>query len=94
MPKRKTLPEFNSYEQCAEWLNNHSTGNLETSEVHFELASPITIQIIDSLGEIEEAIVIEQELSQQIQKIANREGLSAHDLVYEWLKEKVEASLN
>jgi len=94
MLKRKTIPEFNNYEQCAEWLNNHSTGNLKTSEAHFEFASPITIQIVDSLGEIEQAIVVEQEPSQQIQKFADRMGLSTHDLVNEWLKEKVEVSLN
>jgi hypothetical protein len=94
MPKHKTLPEFNNYEQCAEWLDNHSTGNLETSEVYFELAPPLTIRIVDSLGEIEEAIIVEKELSQQILKIARRQGLSAHDLVHEWLKEKVKINLN
>ena len=94
MLNRKTLPEFNSYEQCAEWLDNHSTGSLVTSEAHFELASPMTIRIVDSLGEIEEAIVVEKELSQQIRKIAHRQGLSAQDLVYEWLEEKVKISLN
>ena len=94
MQKRKTLPEFNSYEQCAEWLDSHTTGNLETSEVQFEIASPLMIQIVDSLGEIGEAIVVEKELGQQIRKIAHREGLSAQDLVYEWLEEKVKTNLN
>ncbi|MBM3240632.1 hypothetical protein FJZ31_30480 [Candidatus Poribacteria bacterium] len=93
MPKRKTLPQFNSYEQAAEWLDSHSTADLENTKFHFEVASPLVMQIFDSLSEIEEAIVVEKKLSQQIRQIAQQQGLTTQALVYKWFQEKVEESL-
>lgn len=93
MPKRKTLPQFKSYEEAAEWLDSHSTADLEATEIAFEVASPLTIQILDSLSEVEETIVVGKELSQQIRHIADQEGLSPQALVHKWLLEKVEKIL-
>jgi len=93
MPKRKTLPQFNNYEQAADWLESHSTADLETTEAHFEVVSPLTIQILDSLDELGEAIVIEKKLSQQIKKIARQKGLSTQALIRKWLREKVRETL-
>lgn len=93
MPKRKTLPPFKKYEEAAEWLDSHSTADLEATEVAFEVTSPLTIQILDALSEVEEAILVEKELSQQIRHIADQEGVSPQALVQKWLLEKVEKRL-
>ena len=93
MLKHKTLPQFDSYEQAAEWLDSHSSADLETREVHFEVASPLTIKILDSLSEIEEAIVVESKLSQQIRQIAQQQGLTTQALVHKWLLEKIKRNL-
>ncbi|MFQ5751927.1 MAG: hypothetical protein ACE5HI_08010 [bacterium] len=93
MKKHKTLPQFNNYEQASEWLDSHSTADLKSTEVHFEVASPLHLQIIDSLNEIEETIVVEKRLSRQIQQIAQKEGVSTHVLIHKWLQEKVKNGL-
>ena len=51
MAKRKTLPNFSSYEEAAEWLDTHSTADLETTPAHFELSPNFTVRIIDRLNE-------------------------------------------
>lgn len=89
MPKSKVFPKFNSYEKAAEWLDSHSTANLEVTEVQFEVALPLKLQLLDSLGEIEDTIMLEKEISQQIQQIAKKKGISTHKLIHKWLQEQV-----
>ena len=93
MRKREMLPPFKTYEEAAEWLDSHSTAELEATDVSFEVASPLTIHILESLREEEEVLVVEQELSQKIRRIATQEGISPQVLVQEWLLEKVEKIL-
>ena len=89
MSKRKTLPEFDSYQKASDWLDGYSTSDLESAEVHFDIASPLQIQIIDSLNELAETIVVDKQLGEQIRQIAQKEGVSTQELLRKWLLEKV-----
>ena len=89
MSKRKTLPEFDSYQKASDWLDRHSTSDLESAEVHFDIASSLQIQIIDSLNELAETIVVDKQLGEQIRQIAQKEGVSTQELLRKWLLEKV-----
>lgn len=91
MPKRKVLPKFKDYDQAIEWLESHSTADLESTEVQFQVASPLQIYIDDSYDKIEETIIIDKQLSQQIRQIAQKEGRSPQDLINSWLRQKVES---
>jgi hypothetical protein len=93
MPKNRNLPTFDDYEKASEWLETHSTADLDSSEVQFEIASPLQLIIIDSLTELEETVIVEKELSQEIHKIAQKERISVQDLINKWIKEKLEESL-
>jgi hypothetical protein len=50
--KYKTLPKFSSYEEAAEWLETHSTADLKTTPVYFELSPNFRVDIIDSPDKI------------------------------------------
>jgi hypothetical protein len=93
MEKNKKIPKFSSYDEAAEWLDSHSTANLETTSVNFELSPNFRVRIIDSLNEAEILIAVDQALSKQISYIAQKQGVSIEALVNRWMKEKVGESI-
>ncbi len=45
MAKYKALSKFSSYEEAAEWLDTHSTAELKTTPVHFELSPNFPVRV-------------------------------------------------
>lgn len=93
MSKNKEIPKFSSCEEAADWLDSHSTANLETTPAHFELSPDFRVRIIDSLDEVEMSIPVEPSLSKQISHIARKQGVPIEVLVNRWMKEKVNENL-
>lgn len=93
MSKNKNFPNFDNYENASEWLDTHSTADLESTVVNFEVASPLQLIIVDSLTDVEESIVIDTKLSKEIYKIAKKEKISVNDLINKWVKEKLNDEL-
>ncbi len=48
MPKRKSLPDFQSYEEAGEWLDTHSTADLYAKSVKFSVAPNLKVIIVDA----------------------------------------------
>jgi len=93
MARNKKTPQFSSYEEAGEWLDTHSTADLETTPAHFELAPDFRVRIIDSLNDAEMSIPVDLTLSKQISQIARKQGVSIEVLVNRWMKEKVSENL-
>lgn len=93
MPKRKSLPNFESYEEAGEWLDTHSTADLYAKSVKFSVAPNLRVVILDSGNRPIEALSLKKHMSRQIRNIAAREGLSPRRLVENWLKEKIRERL-
>lgn len=58
IPKRRTLPQFEKYEEASEWLDSHSTADLEATEVAFEVASPLTIHVNGDFAQIRDILYL------------------------------------
>jgi len=93
MARNKKIPKFSSYEDAGEWLDTHSTADLETTSVHFELSPNFRVQIIDSLNDIEMSIPVDLGLCKQIFHIARKQGVSIELLINRWIQEKVSESI-
>ncbi len=93
MPKRKSLPEFQSYEEASEWLDTHSTADLYAKSVKFSIAPNLKVIIVDAKDRPIETLSLKKQMSRQIRHIAAREGLSSRRLVESWLKEKIRERL-
>jgi hypothetical protein len=94
MPKRKSLPNFSSYEEASEWLDTHSTGDLYAKPVKFTVSPNLKVVIVDSYDNSVETISVKKHLSRQIRQIAKRNGISSQQLVQRWLQEKIREQLH
>jgi hypothetical protein len=93
MPKRKSLPNFASYEDASEWLDNHSTADLYAKPVKFTVASNLQIFIVDANNKPLQRIPVKKQISRQIQRIAKHDGITPQQLVQSWLQEKIQERL-
>jgi len=73
MPQRKSLPNFSSYEEAAEWLDTHSTANLRTKPVKVTLSPNLRLVIVDS-NDNPVKTISKKNMSRQIQQIPNAKG--------------------
>jgi hypothetical protein len=94
MPKRKSLPNFSSYEEAGNWLDTHSTADLYAKPVNFTISPNLQVIIVDSYDNPIETVSLKKQMSQQIRQIANREGTSPQQLVRRWLQEKIQQQLH
>ncbi|OLS20752.1 MAG: hypothetical protein HeimC3_39080 [Candidatus Heimdallarchaeota archaeon LC_3] len=79
---KSSLSKSRDYHELGEFWDTHDLGNYwkKTRKVDFEIA-------------IEEEItyyVVDKEISEKIQFIAKKRGISAHKLVNSWLEEKTQ----
>ena len=90
MSKRKSLPNFRSYEEASEWLDTHSTADLYAKPVKFSVSTNLQVVIVDSNDNPIETISLKKQLSGQIRQIAKRQGIPPQRLVERWLREKIQ----
>ncbi len=93
MPKRRDLPDFASYKEAGEWLDNHSTADLRNKPTKFAVSPDLEILLSGSDENRIETISIRKQMSRQIRGIARRHGLSATRLVENWLREKIQENM-
>lgn len=89
MSKRKSLPDFQSYEEAGEWLDTHTTADLYAKSVKFFVSPNLKVIIVDANDQPIETLSLKKQMSHQIRRIAQREGLSSRRLIESWLKEKI-----
>jgi hypothetical protein len=94
MPKRKSLPNFSSYEEARDWLDTHSTADLYAKPVKFTVSPNLRIVIVDAYNEPIERISVKKPMSRQIQRIASQDGITPQQLVKSWLREKIQERLH
>jgi hypothetical protein len=82
--QRDPIPEFETLEEIAEFLDTHSTADYDdlTHEVYFEVR-------LRQPEERPQSITLVPELGQTISTLARARGVSIETLVNVWLTEKV-----
>ncbi|MGH7454716.1 MAG: hypothetical protein ACRENG_25395 [bacterium] len=93
MPKRKSLPNFSSYDEASEWLDTHSTADLYAKPVKFTVAPNLKVTIVDSYNNPVETILLKRQMSRKIRQIAKYNNISSKQLVQRWLREKIQEQL-
>jgi hypothetical protein len=93
MSKRKSLPNFASYEDASEWLDTHSTADLYAKPVKFTVSPNLQVVVVDSHDNLVERISLKKQMSRQIRQIAKRDGISPQRLVELWLRQKIQEQL-
>ena len=93
MPKRRSLPNFASYEEASAWLDTHSTADLYAKPVRFTVSPNLQVVIVDAYDNLVERISLKKQMSRQIRQIAKREGISSQRLVENWLREKIQGQM-
>jgi hypothetical protein len=80
---REAIPEFETLEEIADFWDAHSTADYEqlTQQVHFEVQLPNR--------HAQKSIILLPELSETIEAMARRRGVSVETLVNVWLTEKI-----
>lgn len=83
---KKTLPNFGSVEEYAEFFDNNDIGDYMDSmpEAHFEVSWERA-----SYRPRKNLVAIEDTLMQKVRERANAEHTSAQALINAWLEEKV-----
>jgi hypothetical protein len=89
MPKRKSLPNFSSYDEASDWLDTHSTADLYAKPVKFTVSPNLKVVIVDEYDNPIDNIAIKKSMSRQLRQIAEKQGISPHRLVENWLREKI-----
>jgi hypothetical protein len=93
MPKRRSLPNFGSYEEAGEWLNKHSTADLYAKPSNFIVAPNLYVVIVDANDKPIERIPVKKQIGRQIRRIAKHDGVTPQQLVQSWLREKIQERL-
>jgi hypothetical protein len=82
--KQDPIPEFETLNDIAEFWDAHSTADYEDSsyEVHFDVR-------LGHTAEAPQMITLLPELSETLQALAHKRGVSVETLINVWLTEKI-----
>lgn len=93
MPKRKSLPNFATYDEASDWLDTHSTADLYAKPVKFTVSPNLKLVIVDDYDNPIDTIALKKRMSRQLRQIAEKQGISPHRLVESWLREKIKEQM-